>query len=204
METLINTLKFCADIALWDMLTCVAAVVGASALYVFFRRRHSGFSLYVSYRIGTGHSLYPNVIYFTAMNIADAPIVICRPNFRPSKHLSIDDTAHGNLDTLDYELKFRHISPDYKIVKGNSFTTILLRHRESAMAYLPIGRCYDDASFQALIGKKTLGWINFDIVTLGEGRPRIIRMKQKVRRIVKEAHSLELGFDPTNTPKAEN
>ena len=204
METIISILKFCADIALWDMLTCIAAIIGASALYMFCRRRHSGFSLYVSYRIGTGHSLYPNVIYFTARNVADTPIVICRPNFKPSKHLGIDDTAHGNLDTLDYELKFRHIAPDYKIIKGNSFTTILLRHRESAMAYLPIGRCYDDASFHSLIGKKPLGWITFDIVTVGDGRPKIIRMKQKVRRIVREAHDLELGFDPADALKIKN
>ena len=197
MTTFIEFLEWAAKLGLWDFLTFVLAVVGAvTAVLVFTRRRYERFSLYPSYRIGTGHSLFPNVIYFSARNLGDAPIVVCRPNFRPSKHLLVDDTAHGNLDTEDYELKFRSVDSAYNVVQGHSYTTILLRHRESAVAYVPIARSYDSDSFKRLIGNKILGWITFDIVTVGEGKPRVVRMKQKVKRVAIEAHDLKLGFDP--------
>ena len=197
MVTFENFLRYAAGLALWDFLTFALAIFGTlAALFVFRRRRHKRFSLYPSYRLNTGHSLYPNVIYFAARNLDDAPVVVCRPNFKPSKHLRIADSAHGNLATQDYELKFRFVDSKYKVMKGNSFTTVMLRHREMAVAYVGIDKTYDLASFEKMAGKKDLGWITFDIVTVGEGKPKVIRMEQKVRRIAREAHDLELGFDP--------
>lgn len=197
MTTLTEYLRWAADIALWDLLSFGLTVLAALwALCYFSRRRYDRFSLYPTFRIGTDHSLYPNVIYFAARNIGDSPIVVCRPNFRPSGNLTMSDTAHGNLDTGDYELKFRYLDTKGRIVLGKSFTTILLHHRESALAYIPIGQTYSSESFETLVGKKTLGWITFDIVTVGEGKPKVIRMKQKVKRLAKEVREIELGDDP--------
>ena len=182
------------------MLTFAFGLIGAvAAVVIVSRRRHDRFSLYPSYRIGTGHSLYPNVIYFAARNLGDSPLVICRPNFRPSKHLRVDDTAHGNLDTDDYEIKFRPVTSEYVVVPGNSYTTFMLRHRESAVAYLPIDRGYTEETFKALMGKP-LGSIAFDIVTVGDRKPRVVRIRQTLRRIVAESHDLALGRDPAAAP----
>ncbi|MCL4721535.1 MAG: hypothetical protein KJ041_06170 [Gammaproteobacteria bacterium] len=197
IDEFMQFLRGAAALALWDFLTFLIAVAGAVAALIFVtRRRYGGFSLYPSYRIGTGHSLYPNVIYFAARNLGDAPLVICRPNFRPSKHLEMDDTAHGNLATGDYELKFRYLNNQNAVVEGHSFTTILLRHRESALAYVPVGRRYSEESFKALCQRRTLGVITFDIVTVGEDRPRVVRIRQKLRAIASERHDLSLGRDP--------
>lgn len=190
-------LERAAQLALWDFLTFALGLASAIAALIYFRRRrHDRFSLYPTYRIGTGHSLFPNVIYFSARNLGDLPIVVCRPNFRPSKKLQVDHTAHGNLATEDYELKFRPLNSRYEVVEGESYTTVLLRHRDSVMAYLPISREYDLVTFESLVGKEVLGWITFDIVTVGEDKPRVVRMKQEVRRIAAESRDYRLGYDP--------
>lgn len=203
MCTVITFLERAAQLDLWDLLTFAVGLLGAiTALFVLRRRRYVGFSLYPSYRIGTGHSLYPNVLHFTARNLLDSPIVVCRPNFRASKHLRVADSAHGNLDTGDLELKFRELDSSNKVKPGHSYTTIMLRHRESAMAYLPIDKDYTYESFDQIRGKKHLGWITFDIVVLGAGRPKVIHVKQKVKKIAVESHVHELGFDPARAGAA--
>jgi|GEM_PF-1459827 len=202
VEKLIKWLEFANNIGLWSLLAFVFAGIGAvAAALIISRRRYDRFSLYPSYRIGTGHSLYPNVIYFSARNLGDSPLVICRPNFRPSKHLRVDDSAHGNLDTDDYEIKFRPVTPEYKVIPGYSYTTFMLRHRESAVAYLPIDRSYTEEAFRALDGQP-LGTISFDIVTVSDSKPRVVRIKQTLRRVAAESHEFELGRDPARANAA--
>lgn len=197
MDHLISFLERAAQLALWDFLTFTLGLASAIAALLYFRRRrHDRFSLYPSYRLGTGHSLYPNVIYFAARNLGDSPIVLCRPNFRPSKHLLVDDNAHGNLATEDYELKFRPLNAEGQVTGEHSFTTVMLRHRDSALAYLPISRSYDAADFGKLVNNRNLGWITFDIVTVAEGRPRVVRIRQEVRRLAMEPRDYHLGRDP--------
>lgn len=193
-------LKEANTIGVWDILTLMIGLAGAITAWLILRtRRHDRFSLHPSYRINTGHSLYPNVIHFIARNLADAPVVICRPNFKASHHLKISDTAHGNLETGDYELKFRMLNPDYSVVPGFSYTTIMLRHRESAMAYIPIDPSYSAADIaQAITSKKPLGWITFDIITVGDQKPRVVRLKQRLHRMAQEQYPLELGRDPAS------
>ena len=198
---IIDFLKFASSISLWDLLTYSTALIGTViTLIVVYKRKHSSFSLYVSYSFGTGHSLYPNVIYFTARNLADSPIVVCRPNFKSANHFVVDDTAHGNVDTMDYELKFRQLSSSYTVVKGYSYATILLRHRESAVAYLPIGRDYNEASLLRFLKKRPIGWVTFDIITIGEGRPKVVRIKQKVKRVVREHRLIGIGDSFNSIP----
>lgn len=206
-------LEYAAKLGLWDFLTFTIGLLSAIAALIYFsRRKHDRFSLYPSYRIGTGHSLYPNVIYFSARNLGDLPIVVCRPNFTPSQILKVDDYAHGNLVTEDYELKFRPVNSRGEIIEGSSYTTVLLRHRDEVMAYLPISRDYDASTFStllpppargffsrfcaALFGEPSLGCITFDIVTVGEGKPRVVRMSQRITRVALESRNYKLGFDP--------
>jgi len=201
VDKVIEWLEFANNIGLWSLLAFGFGAIGAvTAAVIISRRRYDRFSLFPSYRIGTGHSLYPNVIYFSARNLGDSPLVICRPNFRPGKHLRVDDSAHGNLDTNDYEIKFRPLTPDYKVVPGNSYTTFMLRHRESALAYLPIDRSYTEETFGALDGQP-LGIISFDIVTVSDSKPKVVRIRQTLRKVAAEHYEFELGRDPA---KAKN
>lgn len=196
LDKMLGWLQFASAIDLWGLLTFAFGLAGTvTAVLIISRRRYDRFSLHPSYRIGTGHSLYPNVIYFAARNLGDSPVVVCRPNFRASKYLRVDDSAHGNLDTGDYEIKFRPVTPEYKVVSGHSYTTFMLRHRESAVAYLPIDRSYTEEMFQALEGKP-LGELTFDIVTVGDSKPKVVRIRQTLRRVVRESHDLALGRDP--------
>ena len=213
MQALQQMLEQAARLGLWDFLTFTIGGIGGLGALVYFRRRsHDRFSLFPSYQIGTGHSLYPNVIYFSARNLGDLPIVLCRPNFKPSRHLVVADTAHGNLATNDYELKFRPVDSRGVIVQGLSYTTVLLRHRDEVVSYIPISKDYNDQTFASLLaqldrsmlmrwigstwGGPDLGRITFDIVTVSEGRPRVVRIRQKVMRLARESRKYQLGFDP--------
>lgn len=197
-----SLLRTANELGVWDFLQFMLWVAGGTAaVLVYRRRRYDQFSLHTSFRLGTGHSVYRNVLYFSARNLGDSPIVLCRPNFKPTKHLKLDDSAHGNLDTEDYELKFRYLDSRYKVEEGNSYTTLMLRHRQSAMAYIPISSDYTEESFGVLKGSRNLGWITFDIVAIGEGKPKVTRIRQQVKRVVLETHSFSLGFDPNKGPE---
>lgn len=203
MQHLDDAARWAADRALWDLLTFVLALAGLGLWAVFYKRRVWGFALFPTYRFGAGHSLYPNVIYLTARNQRDVPIVVSRPNFRFAGELKAGDNAHGNLATGDYELKFRKLDRSYQVRQGDSYSTILLYHRQSAMAYIPIDDDLDEQGFIEMLRRKTLlgrprpvGWVYFDIVLLAEGKPKVVRMKQPLTAVVKETRDLALGYDP--------
>jgi len=190
---------------LWSLLTFLLALGGLSVWALLYRRRAEGISLYATHRFETGHGLYPNVVYLAVRNTLDSPVVVSRPNFRFSGGLKAGRNAHGNLATGDYELKFRKIDRNQRIVPGDSYTTILLRHRESAMAYMPIDDL-NEQSFAEMLdrnrlwgGPKAVGWVYFDLIVLGPRGPKVVRMKQPLHKVEKDCWNLELGRDPTKS-----
>jgi hypothetical protein len=203
MENIILSLKWANDHGIWDMLMFLAIPL-AGLLWYRSRKRLERFSVHISYKFGTGHSLYPNVIYFVVRNLNDSPVVIARSNFRFTTRLKASASAHGNLATGDYEIKYRAVSDTDEIVSGNSHTTIMLRHRESHMAYVPIDDSLTEAGLKTLQEKRLpllpsrpLGHLTFDLVSIDDRKPRVISMRIPACNIVKEARSYTLGFDPS-------
>ena len=122
-------LKWLADHGIWDMLTTLAAVSIGVFIRTWYRRRVPGFSVHVTYTVGTGHPLYPNTLNFEVRNLRDAPLLVLNPNFRFGSRLKAGNAAHGNTATGDYEIKFRPIDAKGVVSDPKSYTTIIRPHR---------------------------------------------------------------------------
>jgi hypothetical protein len=202
---LIFFLRWLNEHGIWNILT-FAGVGSISWVLWQSTRRLESFSLHMSYQFGTNHSLYPNVIYFVARNLNDSPIILARPNFRFNGKLKSGASAHGNLATGDYEIKFRQIHENNKVVGTElSHSTVMLRSRDSYMAYIPIEDTLTEENFLSIQSSRWLKifWcrklrsLTYDLVMVSDKKPKVRSMSIPVRNVVKEARTTyALGYDP--------
>lgn len=205
MQFFLDILKQLNEAGIWSLLPFVIAAFPVSMLVVFlYKKRLPEFSVHLTYFCGNEHRLYPNTIHFEARNLFDSPVVISRPNFRFGKCLSPGRAAHGNSATGDYEIKFRSLDNEGKTTLGNSYTSLMLRHRESATAYIPFD---DDLSedaftqlllktgfFHKLFRRNVLGYLVLNVVLLKETTPIVVPMKIPVINVSKRHSSMLLGL----------
>ena len=196
-----NTLKVLAEYGVWDILTLVSAVSISVLLGLWYRRRIPGLSVHLTYSIGTGHHLYPNTLNFEVRNLRDSPLLILNPNFRFSRRLAPGQNAHGNSATGDFEVKFRVLSSDGRPADQRSQVTEMLRHRQSAFAYIPIDESLDEAKFVQILKAGSTGKLYLHIVLIGTGKPRVVSMVIPMKGITRLPHKPPLGG--TGHPKAE-
>lgn len=204
LDMILYVLRDFSEIGVWDILTAVAAL-NLSFFFVYkYRKRLPLFSIHISYCCGSKHPLYPNVLVFEIRNLMDAPIVVSRPNFRFSSNLKPGNGAHGNSATGDFEVKFRPINSEGDVVLGHSYTSILLRHRDSAFSYMPIDDELSEADLLYIINKNSfidrvfkknkLGSLSLSVVVLRETSPLVVPMDVPVSFIHKYPHVPKLGF----------
>jgi hypothetical protein len=194
-------LKQANDYGIWDLLTFFSIPSILGLMWFRSRQRVEWFSLHVSYQMGRAHPKYPNVLYFLARNLNDSPIVVSRPNFRFTDRLKASKNAHGNLATRDYEIKFRRLDPQGEVEPGFSYTTILIRHRESYLAYIPFDDAMQLDEFKQLLAAKPwfgshsvpLGHLLFDIVEIEGGKPTVHSMRVPIRNVVEESAAYSTG-----------
>jgi hypothetical protein len=188
-------LKWLADHGIWDMLTTLAAVSIGVFIRTWYRHRVPGFSVHVTYTVGTGHPLYPNTLNFEVRNLRDAPLLVLNPNFRFGRQLKAGNAAHGNTATGDYEIKFRPIDAKGVVSDWKSYTTIMLRHRDAAFAYVPFADGLTEKDLQGLIEAGKLGTLTLHVVLIRDPDPQVVAMSIPVRRISRAAHKPPLGGD---------
>jgi len=120
--------------------------------FVFFRKKRiNQFSIHFTHFFGTEYELFPNVVCMEVRNLMDSPVVIFQPNFRFKKNLKSGNNAHGNSATGDYEIKFRKVDSNGEIKEGNSYATMMLRHRDIASTFIPIDDDITENRFLTLI-----------------------------------------------------
>lgn len=190
---LASYLKWLTEHGIWDLLTFATTLSISIFIGAWYRRRVPGLSVYVTYSIATDHALYPNTLNFEVRNLRDAPLLLLNPNFRFTKILKAGQNAHGNSATGDYEIKFKLLTDKGEPSVDRSFTTMMLRHREAAFAYIPFEDSLDEKSLLEKASKGKLGKLSLHVVLLSELKPRVISMSVPVQRIVKAPHYPPLG-----------
>lgn len=186
-------LEWLSDHGIWEIATFATALSISIFIGALYRRRVPGVSVHVTYSIGTGHPLYPNTLNIEVRNLRDAPLLILNPNFRFTRRLKPGQNAHGNSATGDYEIKFRKLTKDGIPADPRSFTTEMLRHRETAFAYIPFEERLDEAGLLERSDKGKLGILSLHVVLLTDAKPRVVLMSVPVRQLTKAPHPPPLG-----------
>lgn len=200
-QNVLPILKALNEYGAWNLLTFIGVTSIFSIAWNRSRKRLDQLSIHVTYKIGTGHPLYPNVVFFEVRSLMDSPIIINRPNFQIGKYFVAGNNAHGNSATGDYEIKFRPITSNGDVMPGHSYTAYMLRHRDAVMGYLPIDDSLtEEATFKARLNKKPLGIFYMDVVLLRNGKPTVHSMKIPVRNMTPCFRNYTLGGVPTAVP----
>ena len=182
-EQTILVLRELNSLGLWNMATLVLAGVVGSVLISWRKAGIKHVSIFMVYRLDTGHPQYKNVIAFEFRNLLDGPIVLHAPSFRFRK-LAPSRYAHGNSATGDFEVKFRLgaltglAQQDHR-----SWMTTLLRHRESAISYLPIDDTIEEAQLLRLLRSNGVGHLYLDVVEFRDSHPHVHRLKVPIRNL---------------------
>lgn len=196
-------LKRVNDAGIWNILTvAIAAVIGRLLLSV---RKQSlqKVSVHSVFRLETGHPQYRNVIAFEVRNLLDGPIVLHAPHFcfdqlKPSRF------AHGDTASGDFEVKFRPGAITGLADNDNpySWMTLLLRHRETAISYIPIDDDISAEEFQALLQRKRIGALYLDVVEFTHNGPQSHRLRIPMRNLQHSDVVPPLGrpWNPTPSP----
>jgi hypothetical protein len=195
LDVLESGFRWMADHGIWDFITALAVIGIALVMKTWSRRPMREVSIHVTHSFDNDHSLFPNTLGFEVRNLLDAPIIITRPNFRFSKHLSAGSAVHGNTATGDVEIKFRILMPDGNAPSQLSHVTAMLRHREGAYAYVPIQDSLSEDEFLKIANSKTLGTLELQVVLLGESPPRSVSLKMPIQRTQRAPAEPSFGFD---------
>lgn len=186
MSDVLYALEMLNSLGLWNILTTAVASMGVSLLW-FRRCRVTQVPVHYTHCFGTGNSLYPNVMCIEVRNLLDSPIVLSRPNVRFGRGLAAVSNAHGHTATGGYEIKFRPVESDGRIVPGNSFTSMLLRHRDAAFSYIPIDDNLCEEYYLSLFPERKPGllrwrhaicWLDMNVAILNVDR--IVSLKMRV------------------------
>lgn len=195
LDVLETGFRWMAEHGIWDLVTALAVIGIALALKTWSRRPMREVSIHVTHSFDNDSGLFPNTLGFEVRNLLDAPIIITRPNFRFSKHLSAGSAAHGNTATGDVEIKFRILMPDGHAPSQLSHVTAMLRHREGAIAHVPIQDSLSEDEFLKIASSKTLGTLELQVVLLGESPPRSVSLKLPIQRTQRAATEPTFGYD---------
>lgn len=177
-------LKQVNDAGIWNILTVVIAAVIGRLLLSMRKQSVQKVSVHSVFRLETGHPQYRNVIAFEVRNLLDGPIVLHAPHFRFDR-LKPSRFAHGDTASGEFEVKFRPgaITGLSDKEDSRSWMTLLLRHRETAVSYIPIEDEIDKAAFLTLLDRNRLGALYLDVVEFTHNGPQVHRLRVPMRNL---------------------
>ncbi|UJF18469.1 IS66 family transposase [Vibrio sp. SS-MA-C1-2] len=213
---IVKLLQLLNSMGFWDIIT-IALALFAGWYYLFRKAKLRDVSVHITYYIGASNPLWPNVLNFEVRNLMHVPVVITNPLFHFSNHLKSGNNAHGNTSTGDYEIKFRPIDSQGHVIKGKSYTTYLLNHRDCMFAYVPIDDNLSEREFLSISESvnpswyqqvfkswktKPLGYLQFDAVILEKAEPRVIKLRVPV--LMPKRHPCDPPVGRGAMPKQDN
>ncbi|HEV7272081.1 hypothetical protein [Pseudoxanthomonas sp.] len=172
------------DAGIWNILTVAIAAVIGRLLLSMRKQSVQKVSVHSVFRLETGHPQYRNVIAFEVRNLLDGPIVLHAPHFRFDQ-LKPSRFAHGDTASGEFEVKFRPgaITGLSDKADARSWMTLLLRHRETAVSYVPIDDDIGKEAFLALLERNRLGALYLDVVEFTHNGPQVHRLRVPMRNL---------------------